>query len=323
MHHNEQEKIDAFADRLRAILEAGWPMTEEIGRFIRSSYGEPDRETLAAMLNDPEETGTEPLMELLFFPDRSVRIALEPALGAARFTEDDEARVIEKLSRERLQATLLAPGDGDRIDFSPPEWAVEQFVNRLKIAKQADERLAGAVDARCKAPFRARIKVDLRHSRFDQNEKTVRFFCNFLERIAARDEELPGLSAYVMAFLSDVSPAGALRASPNDEETQSGNEPTIYEALMTRKKQLFQSLCQWERLRERMEKHNMETLLLQGVRVVQIDPEATRAEMNRIDRIAMAVFGRTEVIEPQAALDMGRYSGREIAHVVDALSGDG
>ena len=48
----------------------------------------------------------------------------------------------------------------------------------------------------------------------------------------------------------------------------------------------------------RLEKHNIETLMLQGERVILINPADVRKKMRIIDRISRAVFGNTEYFEP-------------------------
>jgi hypothetical protein len=44
----------------------------------------------------------------------------------------------------------------------------------------------------------------------------------------------------------------------------------------------------------------LETLLLQGRRVVAIDPDGTRKKMRMIDQISRAVFGQTEYFDATA-----------------------
>ena len=59
----------------------------------------------------------------------------------------------------------------------------------------------------------------------------------------------------------------------------------------------FQSLINAERFEEQLQKNNIETLLLQGVRPVSVDKDAVLRKMEIIDRICLAVFGKTEYYE--------------------------
>ena len=66
---------------------------------------------------------------------------------------------------------------------------------------------------------------------------------------------------------------------------------------MSKKKFYYLNLQKAKQLYTMLQKHNIETLLLQGKRVVFIDPSEARARMRIIDRISRAVFGETEYFE--------------------------
>ncbi|MDP3284646.1 MAG: hypothetical protein Q8M56_09495, partial [Desulfobacterales bacterium] len=71
----------------------------------------------------------------------------------------------------------------------------------------------------------------------------------------------------------------------------------IYRILSGKKAAGFQSLINAERFEEMLQKNNIETLLLQGVRPVSVDKDAVLRKMEIIDRICLAVFGKTEYYE--------------------------
>jgi hypothetical protein len=71
----------------------------------------------------------------------------------------------------------------------------------------------------------------------------------------------------------------------------------VYQALMAKKKFYFISLQKAKKMDARLEKHNVETLLIQGERVALIDQVDARKKMRIIDRISRAVFGKTEFFE--------------------------
>ena len=53
-----------------------------------------------------------------------------------------------------------------------------------------------------------------------------------------------------------------------------------------------------EKEKTQYHKHNVETLLAQGKRVMLIDQKDARKKMLIIDRISRALFGKTEYFEP-------------------------
>jgi hypothetical protein len=53
---------------------------------------------------------------------------------------------------------------------------------------------------------------------------------------------------------------------------------------------------------------NMETLMLRGVRIHHVHPEDMKAQMKRIDRICLAIYGKTEYFRPpEEVLGAGDY----------------
>ena len=74
---------------------------------------------------------------------------------------------------------------------------------------------------------------------------------------------------------------------------EADDQSDIYRVLSGKKASDFQSLIIAERFEELLQKNNIETLLLQGVRPVSIDKDAVLRKMEIIDRICLAVFGET------------------------------
>ena len=71
----------------------------------------------------------------------------------------------------------------------------------------------------------------------------------------------------------------------------------MFQALMTRKKHYFKSLQKAKKLDNQLTQHNVETLLLRGERVSYIDKADARKKIQIIDRICLAVFGKTEFFD--------------------------
>ena len=71
----------------------------------------------------------------------------------------------------------------------------------------------------------------------------------------------------------------------------------MFKALMTKKRFYFQSLQKAKNLDIQLRKHNVETLLLRGKRVSYVDRADARKKILMIDRISLAVFGKTEFFD--------------------------
>jgi hypothetical protein len=75
------------------------------------------------------------------------------------------------------------------------------------------------------------------------------------------------------------------------------DEADMFQALMTRKKRYIQSLQKAKKLDNKLNQQNVETLLLRGERVSYIDKADARKKIKIIDRISLAVFGKTEFFD--------------------------
>ena len=75
------------------------------------------------------------------------------------------------------------------------------------------------------------------------------------------------------------------------------DEEDMFRALMDRKKRHFRSLQKARKLDNQLSRHNVETLLLKGESLSYIDRIDARKKINIIDRISLAVFGKTEYFD--------------------------
>ena len=71
----------------------------------------------------------------------------------------------------------------------------------------------------------------------------------------------------------------------------------MFQALMAKKRFFFQSLQKAKNLDIQLTKHNVETLMLRGKRISYVDKTEARKKIRMIDRISLAVFGKTEFFD--------------------------
>ena len=102
----------------------------------------------------------------------------------------------------------------------------------------------------------------------------------FFDKIGARSNDIFECLEFVLGFLDEIK-----------------NDVDIYQALMAKKKFYFIGLQKAKKMGDRLEKHNIETLMSQGERGMLIDQADARKKMQIIDRISRAVYGKTEYFE--------------------------
>lgn len=301
MTYNEPCK--KLAREIETIFLEGLAPDEGVWDFINSEFSNPSPEELADILSDPESNGAEPVMELLFFPDEEIQERLENLLEKEDFREEDEKTACEQFSQKNYFTHISFPS-GEDLQFAVPDWAAEGFVRRLHITKRLDPKLIEAVERGVDETLRNRIKVRLRNSRFPQTENTVGFIRDFLDRIVAEPEDLTALMDDIIELLNEIK-----------------DEDDMYAALMNKKKFYFRMLQTAKKFERQLQKHNIETLLLQGIRSPHVDQADVRRKMASIDRISYAVFGKTEYLdEIQGSVDLDIDEEKNLETVIRSLS---
>ena len=170
-----------LAETLRDILQKGMILSSRTVHYIDSTYAFLPVAALAERMYHTTESETETLFSLLFFPDLSTQIQIEPILAEADFRKMDESAIVEYLIRMRPQATFYFPDHRGSLTINAPESAIESFVMRLKLSKKLHPRLIDASRRYIPDKDRMRIRVMLRNARFCQTENRVAFLCTFFE----------------------------------------------------------------------------------------------------------------------------------------------
>jgi hypothetical protein len=102
----------------------------------------------------------------------------------------------------------------------------------------------------------------------------------FFEKLAGDSDEFLDLLVFMLSFLDECK-----------------EESDMFQLLMARKRFYFQSLQKAKNLDVQLTKHNLETLLLRGKRVAYVDKADARKNIQMIDRISLAIFGKTEFFD--------------------------
>ena len=290
-------------DALRRYMAAGIALTDEVRRFMEATFGDASAATLQALLSDESSAERDSLLDLIFFPDGPLQIAMEPILEGHPLEESDVALLADWFKAEPPCARLQIPGRDETLPALMPAFAVEAFLGRMNIAWQPAEALVATLahlDARPLSPTgkgrdgRMRLRVALRNAALRQTPVQLRFLVDFFEHLPTTDPGFVDKLAFMLVFMK--------------EHEDSAN---IYAALMARKRFLFRNLMIDRRSAELAARNNMETLIMTGVRRPHFDCDAAQQALALIDDIATAVFGRTEAMDGaprQVALGDGAAS---------------
>ncbi|NNL77819.1 MAG: hypothetical protein HKO68_15915 [Desulfobacterales bacterium] len=300
-----EDKCRLLAKELKKIICSGLTVSTEVIHYIDSTFANPATTELQTILSDDSNCEKDSLMELLFFPDESIQVQLEDLLEELQLQKQHEKIVLAYLMEKPLQVTIHFQDERLPLKLIVPDSIAAQFLTRLKIFKHLNERLIEAMDQHGDEENCSRFKVNIRNSRFSQTENTIGFLCEFFRKMEPQNHEVFECLDFVVEFLDELI-----------------KDDNIYQALAAKKRSYVLSLQKAKQLNAQLQKNNMETLLLQGKRVVIIDQADVRNKMLMIDRISRSVFGKTEYFGPlhsnEASVEF--RSDQDIKKIISALS---
>ena len=308
----------AIPDDLEAVLRRymadGITLTGDVRDFMAGTFGDASAETLRTLLSDESSAERDSLLDLVFFPDQALQLAVEPVLERHGLTEEDVRLLAARLKVAPLAAEIRLSGTETTVPAVMPAFLVETFLTRLNIPWQSAAALSEVVtrlDTHLVSPTndredgRLRLRVHLRNAGLRQTPAQVLFLCDFFERLPIDDRDFVDKLDFMLVFLKEDEGA-----------------TNVYQALMDRKKFLFRHLLKNRQATEWAACTNMETRIMAGVRSSYFDVRAAERSLALIDSIAMAVFGRTEYLDGSPrSVDLGNYTDApDPAELVDRLS---
>ncbi|MFW5937061.1 MAG: hypothetical protein ACOCS6_03300, partial [Desulfosalsimonas sp.] len=257
-----------------------------------------------------DNSDSQSLFELIFYPEQSHQIYLEPELEAGALEKSENRAVEDRLAEKRLRPRLVFPEGGKTGGIQLPENIVRQYVRRLNLTRQIPRQVGDAIRAHIQDADRAlSIRVRLRNTRFSFSGEVVSFLCAYLEKVpAASEADLQRLDL-ALSLLDHVP-----------EKTD------IYTAMMAHKHHCEEMIRRADTSEKRLRSQPVEALIMQGVNIPCISAQRARHRIGMIDEIALRVFGKTEITGPaetggQSPINLGALNtARNLDRMIKILS---
>ncbi len=271
-----EDKNKEVADKIIKILGSGLTINADAQHYIDSTFSNPSIDTLAALVKDETSCETDSLVELLFFPDESAQLQLEEVIDAVCFEKHDE-RAITDMVCSQLSQTRICLHDGrGSFEMAVSPLNVAQFVARLNLSRLLDPKLRSAIAKYVSQRLQTRCKVLLRNARQISSPEHILFLVDFFKKLRTDADEFLDSLDFILSFLAELD-----------------DEADMFKVLMAKKRFYNWCLQKAKNLDIQLTKHNVETLLLKGKRIPYVDKADARKKIKIIDRISLAVFGKT------------------------------
>ena len=283
-----------LAQWLAALLRSGILVSEPVSAYLESTFGTAD---LDAVLANEADGEIDSLLELIFFPDMETQVRFEDRWGDVPFSEDDIDKTLRHLCAVPFDVPLInSPPNSLPLVIQAPDFALSAFVRRLNITARPDNRLMEALDGHRSRKMRLCLRVHLRNAPLQWHPHQVELTCRLISQMPSDSKDLEYLLCFLIALLPDLA-AGI----------------DFFDFLVGKKFLYFQSLCKAEDFERRRQFSNMETMMLRGERSAYGSIEQWRRDMQNVDRICQALFGRTHFFRQPAeqCIDLQNKTSRE------------
>jgi hypothetical protein len=277
---NDRQTCSQLAHWLRRQLETGVLVGSDVLAFMEATFG---TDQLQEVLTGDSDSETDSLLELIFYPDNTLRTRYETRWGQVAFSPADQQATAARLTAEPLIAALKLPGQEALLHIAAPSFALETLVQRLNITWQPAAALDQALQHQLGREQRTGIRVLLRHAPVPWREGQVQLAARYLRRMPAGANDFTPCLRFLLSLLSELT---------------DNQDP--YDFLASKKLFCFQSLCKAQDFQRRLQTSNMEILMLQGERAAHGDMDQWLRWMRMIDRICLALFDRMEFFQQPA-----------------------
>ena len=277
---NLEEKNKQIADKIIDILQDELRINADTQHYIDSTFSHPTIEALDALLQDESSCEADSLMELLFFPDESVQLQLEDLLEDTQFQPEDEQAIQRRVCKQPFQTRFRFHDGRGTLKMKVIPAHVSAFVERLNMTRSLDPKIGAAISRHVAPALRTRCKVRFRNARPISAPQKILFLQTFLKKMETESDAFFQYLDFILGFLLELD-----------------DKADIYQGLMTYKKIYFQGLQKAAKLEKQLTKHNVETLLLGGTRLANMDKAEAHKKIQMIDRISLTVFGKTDFFD--------------------------
>jgi hypothetical protein len=205
---------------------------------------------------------------------------LEELLEDTRLQLEDESAIQRQICSQSFQTRFRFSDGRGTLKMKVTPTHVNAFMERLNLTRSLDPEIGAAIKQHVAGPFQTQCKVRFRNARPIGAPHKILFLQSYFEKMETGDDAFFEYLDFILGFLGELD-----------------DQSDIFKGLMTYKKIYFQNLQKAAKLEKQLKKHNVETLLLGGTRLANMDKAEARKKIQMIDRISLSVFGKSDFFD--------------------------
>jgi hypothetical protein len=298
--------LDRLAGKIRKVCQHGFDVDEKTWHYVQSTMENPTPSKVATIINATDDCEGNSLIELLFYPNETIQLLLEPTLESVQFTRRDQANLMELLLSRPFDTILMFHDFNQSIKIKMPEPALRRLVDRLNLTVLLPFDLIDILNRHLPEKLGKLIKVRLRNTSMDFADHQVKLLGNCFTKLDHAQPDYQFWIDFILSILPEIKPS-----------------TRVYDFFMNKKKFYVRSVEIAEQFRRKLSCNNIETLMMQGERPTYIPIDESRKFIAAIDQICGAIFGYSDNLDElkrdQMHVDNVK-SPENLAKIIDYLS---
>ena len=266
-------KCISLATCIENILEKGIVLNPDLLHHLDSAFGVCRASDIEKIFYNRKNCEREVILELIFYPDESMQIEIEPVLEKNNFFKNDEKNLVNFLLAKKIQIPVFFPTRSDTLEIYADAVILDSLVSRLNISKQINSKITTTVNCHIPEKIRPAVKVRLRNTRFRFHDNLIIFMDLFFKSEISKRSNFFEILDFLLNFLHEIK-------ENND----------ISDSLNEKKEFYLQSLGNAAILHEQLKKNTMEIMTAQSIRIPAINVPDIKRKIRIIDQIKNLVL---------------------------------
>jgi hypothetical protein len=271
------ESIHDLSQAICHVILSSFQIDADTFHFAQSTLGLDSsieiRTALRTVL-DTSNSELECLIDLLLTPSMHQREAIEPTLQGWDKCQVDQDELIQELMATCPRAVIAFP-DGEQMVLDLDRNMMHGILGRLRLGSPLPEILTQAVAEHVPDVWKAWVQVRMRLASVHLTGSRADFLAAVLQNISASSHLFPEYFAFSLSFIQECT-----------------HNADMLQALAAKKEYLEHSIGKAAFLEKQRTTQAMETLLMQRMPMLSIDVAAAEREIQIINDISLALYGR-------------------------------
>jgi|GEM_PF-1962174 len=307
---NGDHMIDTIAHEIIVHLGKGIRTGDDILEFAWNVIGVADLHETALLICSEDAYG-QGLAEMVFFPDHTIRLLLEPLIPASGLSrqETEMARLLVSRSVKSVAVLLEDGSTSITVDVPLCDTLLSHYIRRLNLTRKTPVPLSHPLDAAGKTARYMEARIRIRNSPYlltrQQEEHITDLARNLAEPTQCSDRDYLRAINFLLGLMSEK-----------------GQETDLRGLLYENKKTWLNILAQNRRFDEMIRSYSMDFLMSQRIYPPAAGCDEALRNIELVDIVSTALYGTaapSPAGEDSRLVDIEKIDSESIKKLLDIL----